>query len=161
MPRCVPDDVWQLLFPSFWMGTGYNSFTTRSLQSLAPKIKMAKFGSGIWLLVFPNVVKCKINPVKKKKWLGLSAALLASLVINISFLLSVADSWIICAYALLPDDSCAVGVQAVFQIRWIMNKTLQQKSCVLHKRSFLVSKAVELLCVTHWAGHRWAGTLSF
>lgn len=44
----------------------------------------------------------------------------------------VAGSWIICAYALLLDDSCAVGLRAVFQNRWIMNKPPQQK-IVLHK----------------------------
>lgn len=43
---------------------------------------------------------------------------------------SFACSWIICVCALLLADSCAVASQSVFQIRWIMNKALQQKSLV-------------------------------
>lgn len=43
---------------------------------------------------------------------------------------SFARSWIICVCALLLADSCAVASQSVFQIRWIMNKALQQKSRV-------------------------------
>lgn len=58
-----------------------------------------------------------------------SAAWLMSLVIIfLSFCcLFFAESWIICVYALLLDDSCAVGLQSVFQIRWIMNKPLATK----------------------------------
>lgn len=62
-----------------------------------------------------------------------SAASLMSLIIIFppSFCcLFFAGSWIICVYALLLDDSCVVGLQSVFQIRWIMNKALQQKSRV-------------------------------
>lgn len=59
--------------------------------------------------------------------------------------LFIADSWIICAYALLLDDSWAVGLQAVFQNRWIMNKPLQQKSCVLHEPGLRASIPT-LLC---------------
>lgn len=35
---------------------------------------------------------------------------------------------IICGDALLRDDSCAVSAESIFQIRWIMNKALQQNS---------------------------------
>lgn len=61
---------------------------------------------------------------------SLSAPSLVSLVIIfLSFsCLFFAMSWIICVSSLSPDDSCAVGLQSVFQIRWIMNKPRQQKS---------------------------------
>lgn len=79
---------------------------------------------------------------------GLSAASLMSLVIIfLSFCcLFFAESWIICVYALLLDDSCAVGLQSVFQIRWIMNKPMQQKSCVLYEPCLSSSAPVYLAC---------------
>lgn len=77
-----------------------------------------------------------------------SAASLVSLVIIfLSFCcLFFAESWIICVYALLLDDSCAVGLQSVFQIRWIMNKPLQQKSHVLYEPCLSSSVPAWLAC---------------
>lgn len=89
---------------------------------------------------------------------SLSAASLMSLVIIfLSFCcLFFAESWIICVYALLLDDSCAVGLQSVFQIRWIMNKPLQQKSYVLYVPCLPSSVPALSWRVSHWGVDRWA-----
>lgn len=94
---------------------------------------------------------CRLSP----HVFGLSAASLMSLVII--FCLFFAESWIICVYALLLDDSCAVGLQSVFQIRWIMNKPRQQKSHVLYVPCLPSSVPAFSWRVNHWGGDRWAG----
>lgn len=77
-----------------------------------------------------------------------SAASLMSLVIIFPpfCCLFFAESWIICVYALLLDDSCAVGLQSVFRIRWIMNKPRQQKSRGLYEPCLSSSAPAWLAC---------------